>query len=116
NSPATAVLAGVTPDSLLAQLPADLRPGKVSFYYDPTPRQKLQQAALQQTGQASFVSGLAWDSQNQLSVTDQEKLSLYKNAADYAKAHNIALGTALTQTQVNELDKPLLWYVQQAVP
>ncbi|EHP37787.1 adhesin, partial [Cupriavidus basilensis OR16] len=117
NSPATAVLAGVTPDSLLAQLPADLRPGKVSFYYDPyTEGQKLQQAALQQTGQASFVSGLAWDSQNQLSVTDQEKLSLYKNAADYAKAHNIALGTALTQTQVNELDKPLLWYVQQAVP
>lgn len=117
NSPATAVLAGVTPDSLLAQLPADLRPGKVSFYYDPyTEGQRLQQAALQQTGQASFVSGLAWDSQNQLSVTDQEKLSLYKNAADYAKAHNIALGTALTQTQVNELDKPLLWYVQQAVP
>ncbi len=114
---ATAVLAGVTPDSLLAQLPADLRPGKVSFYYDPyTEGQRLQQAALQQTGQASFVSGLAWDSQNQLSVTDQEKLSLYKNAADYAKAHNIALGTALTQTQVNELDKPLLWYVQQAVP
>ncbi|WP_458762575.1 DUF637 domain-containing protein [Cupriavidus basilensis] len=117
NSPATAVLAGVTPDSLLAQLPAELRPGKVSFYYDPyTEGQRLQQAALQQTGQASFVSGLAWDSQNQLSVTDQEKLSLYKNAADYAKAHNIALGTALTQTQVNELDKPLLWYVQQAVP
>ncbi|MGH8045363.1 MAG: hypothetical protein ACREOX_12200, partial [Stenotrophomonas sp.] len=117
NSPATAVLAGVTPDSLLAQLPAELRPGKVSFYYDPyTEGQRLQQAALQQTGQASFVSGLAWDSQNQLSVTDQEKLSLYKNAADYAKAHHIALGTALTQTQVNELDKPLLWYVQQAVP
>ncbi|MHA7678613.1 two-partner secretion domain-containing protein [Cupriavidus sp. PET2-C1] len=117
NSPATAVLAGVTPDSLLAQLPAELRPGKVSFYYDPyTEGQRLQQAALQQTGQASFINGLAWDSQNQLSVTDQEKLSLYKNAADYAKAHNIALGTALTQTQVNELDKPLLWYVQQAVP
>ncbi|AJG17444.1 Large exoproteins involved in heme utilization or adhesion [Cupriavidus basilensis] len=117
NSPATAVLAGITPDSLLAQLPAELRPGKVSFYYDPyTEGQKLQQAALQQTGQASFVSGLAWDSQNQLSVTDQEKLSLYKNAADYAKAHHIALGTALTQTQINELDKPLLWYVQQAVP
>ncbi|MGO4330124.1 beta strand repeat-containing protein [Cupriavidus sp. M-11] len=117
NSPATAVLAGVTPDSLLAQLPAELRPGNVSFYYDPyTEGQKLQQAALQQTGQASFINGLAWDSQNQLSVTDLEKLSLYKNAADYAKAHNIALGTALTQTQINELDRPLLWYVQQAVP
>jgi len=60
------VLAGVTPDSLLAQLAPALRPGSVSFYYDPyTEGQKLQQAALQQTGQASFVSGLAWDSQNQ---------------------------------------------------
>lgn len=34
-NPATAVLAGVTPDSLLSQLPADLRPGGTPFYYDP---------------------------------------------------------------------------------
>ncbi|WP_231586594.1 two-partner secretion domain-containing protein [Cupriavidus basilensis] len=117
NSAATAVLAGVTPDSLLAQLPAELRPGNVNFYYDPyTEGQKLQQAALQQTGQASFINGLAWDSQNQLSVTDQEKLVLYRNAADYAKEHSIALGTALTPEQVSALDAPMLWYVQQAVP
>ncbi|WP_354681921.1 filamentous hemagglutinin N-terminal domain-containing protein [Cupriavidus necator] len=116
-SPATAVLTGVTPDYLLSQLPAELRPGSVSFYYDPyTEGQKLQQAALQQTGQASFINGLAWDNQYQLSVTDQEKLILYRNAADYAKEHNLALGTALTQRQINELDKPLLWYVEQAVP
>ncbi|WP_454725791.1 MULTISPECIES: two-partner secretion domain-containing protein [Cupriavidus] len=117
NSAATAVLAGVTPDSLLAQLPAELRPGNVNFYYDPyTEGQKLQQAALQQTGQDSFINGLAWDSQNQLSVTDQEKLVLYRNAADYAKEHSIALGTALTPEQVSALDAPMLWYVQQAVP
>ncbi|MGT2456173.1 DUF637 domain-containing protein [Cupriavidus basilensis] len=117
HSPAVAVLAGVTPDSLLAQLPAALRPGSVSFYYDPyTEGQKLQQAALQQTGQASFVSGLTWDSQNQLSVTDQEKLTLYRNAADYAKEHHIQLGQALSPGQVAALDAPMLWYVQQAVP
>ncbi len=116
-SPAAAVLAGVTPDILLAQLPAELRPGSVSFYYDPyTEGQKLQQAALAQTGQASFINGLAYDNQYQLSVTDQEKLALYKNAADYAKEHHIALGTALTPEQVAALDAPMLWYVQQAVP
>ncbi|WP_265922419.1 two-partner secretion domain-containing protein [Cupriavidus nantongensis] len=115
-SPATAILAGVTPDSLLRQLPPELRPGNLSFYYDPyTEGQRLQQAALQQTGQATFINGLAWDNEYQLSVTDQQKLVLYKNAADYAKEHSIALGTALTQQQINELDKPLLWYVQQQV-
>ncbi len=44
------------------------------------------------------------------------KLTLYQNAADYAKANNIALGTALTQTQIGALDKPMLWYVEQSVP
>ncbi|WP_253699905.1 beta strand repeat-containing protein [Cupriavidus pauculus] len=116
-NPATGVLAGVTPDSLIGQLPPALRPGNVTFYYDPyTEGQKLQQAALAQTGQDSFINGLAWDSQNNLSVADQEKLALYKNAADYAKAHHIALGTALSDDQVKALDAPMLWYVEQAVP
>ena len=89
----------------------------MSFYFDPyTEGQKLQQAALAQTGQDSFINGLAWDSQNNLSVADQEKLALYKNAADYAKAHHIALGTALSDDQVKALDAPMLWYVEQAVP
>ncbi|MGA4047914.1 hemagglutinin [Ralstonia nicotianae] len=114
---ATSVLAGVTPNTLLSQLPANLQPGSTPFYFDPfTEDQKLQQAALQQTGQNSFISGLTYDNQNQLSVTDQEKLILYKDAADYAKAHNIQLGQALTQQQIAELDKPMLWYVTQQVP
>ncbi|MGM3413113.1 hemagglutinin, partial [Ralstonia holmesii] len=117
QNPATSVLAGVTPNSLLAQLPANLQPGSTPFYFDPfTEDQKLLQAAQQQTGQSSFISGLTYDNQNQLSVTDQEKLILYKDAADYAKAHNIQLGQALTQQQIAELDKPMLWYVTQQVP
>ena len=97
-------------DSLIGQLQPALRPGNVTFYYDPyTEGQKLQQAALAQTGQDSFINGLAWDSQNNLSVADQEKLALYKNAADYAKAHHIALGTALSDDQVKALDAPMLW-------
>ncbi|MFC4424543.1 hemagglutinin, partial [Cupriavidus pampae] len=111
-----AVLAGA-PDSLLAQLPPELRPDSVSFYYDHyTESQQLQQAALAQTGQQSFINGLAWDSQNNLSVNDQQKLALYNNAADYAKANHIALGQALTDDQVKALDAPMLWYVEQAVP
>lgn len=114
---ATAVLAGVTPDSLIAQLPPELRPGNVSFYYDPyTESQQLQQAALAQTGQQTFINGLAWDSQNNLSVNDQQKLALYNNAAEYAKTNHITLGQALTDDQIKALDAPMLWYVEQAVP
>jgi filamentous hemagglutinin len=118
GSAATSVLAGVTPDDLLSQLPVNLRPGSnITFYYDPyTENQQLQRAALQQTGRDSFTNGLSYDSQNQLTVTDLEKLTLYKNAADYAAANNITLGTALTQAQINALDKPMLWYVEQTMP
>lgn len=116
-SPAAAVLAGVTPNSLLGQLPPELRPGNVSFYYDPyTEGQKLQQTALQQTGQSTFINGLTWDSQTELSITDQQKLILYGNAAEYAKENNIPLGRALTSEQIGALDAPMLWYVEQAVP
>lgn len=114
---ATGVLSGVTPESLIGQLPPELRPGSVPFYYDPyTESQKLDQSALQQTGQDTFINGLSWDSQNNLSVDDQEKLALYQNAADYAKENGVALGTALTDEQVQALDRPMLWYVEQAVP
>lgn len=116
-SAAQAVLAGITPDSLLAQLPAELRGGGLAFYYDPyTEGLRLQQAALQHSGRSTFLDGLAWDSQTRLSIADQEKLVLYRNAAEYAKAHHIALGHALTAEQVAALDAPMLWYVEQAVP
>lgn len=49
-------------------------------------------------------------------IWNQEKLALYKNAADYAKEHNLALGQALSGDQVKALDAPMLWYVEQAVP
>ncbi|WP_461809599.1 DUF637 domain-containing protein [Ralstonia solanacearum] len=49
-------------------------------------------------------------------MDDQQKLILYQNAADYAKAHNVQLGQALTHDQLAALDKPMLWYVTQQVP
>ncbi|WP_419183231.1 DUF637 domain-containing protein [Ralstonia solanacearum] len=49
-------------------------------------------------------------------MDDQQQLILYQNAVDYAKAHNIPLGQALTQQQIAQLDKPMLWYVTQQVP
>ncbi len=76
----------------------------------------LQQAALQQTGKASFIDGLTYDSKTGTSVTEQEKQYLYQNALDYATTNNLQLGDALTQTQINALDKPMLWYVEQTVP
>ncbi len=107
----------VTPELLVSNLPSDLQPSTSLFYYNPQAESAvLQTAALKQTGQASFVSGLSTDSQLQLSVTDQEKLVLYANATEYAKANDIRLGQALTQQQIGELTQPMLWYVEQTVP
>ncbi|UWD88816.1 two-partner secretion domain-containing protein [Ralstonia pseudosolanacearum] len=117
NSPATAVLGGVGPQTLINALPAELRPGGTPFYYDPqAENQRLDQAALAQTGRTSFINGLTYDSQTHLTVDDQQKLILYQNAVDYAKAHNVQLGQALTPGQLAALDKPMLWYVTQQVP
>ena len=117
SSPATAVLGGVGPATLINALPADLRPGGTPFYYDPQAENaRLDQQALATTGRTTFINGLTYDNQNHLSVDDQEKLILYQNAVDYAKAHNIQLGQALTPDQLAALDKPMLWYVTQQVP
>ncbi|MGA4313359.1 beta strand repeat-containing protein [Ralstonia nicotianae] len=117
NSPATAVLGGVGPQTLINALPAALRPGSTPFYYDPqAENQRLDQAALAQTGRTSFINGLTYDSQTHLTVDDQQKLILYQNAVDYAKTHNVQLGRALTPEQLAALDKPMLWYVTQQVP
>ncbi|MCA7986914.1 beta strand repeat-containing protein [Burkholderia vietnamiensis] len=117
NNPASQVIGGVGPSDLIANLPANLRPGSALFYYDPfSENQLLQQAALAQTGTASFIDGLKYDNQNQKSVTDQEKSVLYGNAIAYAKANNIALGIALSSQQLASLDAPMLWYVEETVP
>ncbi|MCT7313270.1 hemagglutinin [Ralstonia sp. CHL-2022] len=117
STPATAVLGGVGPQTLVNALPADLQPGRTPFYYDPLAENaRLDQQALATTGRTSFINGLTYDNQNHLTIDDQEKLILYQNAVDYAKAHNIQLGQALTPEQLAALDKPMLWYVTQQVP
>ncbi|WP_010097805.1 filamentous hemagglutinin N-terminal domain-containing protein [Burkholderia ubonensis] len=110
-------LGSLGPQELLNNLPSSLQPSSTLFYYNPQEEDLLlQQAALKQTGKSSFVDGLTYDSKHNLSVTEQEKAYLYQNAVDYSKAHGLQLGAALTQTQVNALDKPMLWYVEQTVP
>ncbi|WP_310665869.1 DUF637 domain-containing protein [Burkholderia multivorans] len=105
------------PQDLLNNLPPSLQPSSTLFYYNPQEEDLLlQQAALKQTGKSSFVDGLTYDSTRNVSVTTQEKEYLYQNAIDYSKAHDLQLGTALTQEQINSLDKPMLWYVEQTVP
>ncbi|WP_449412391.1 two-partner secretion domain-containing protein [Pandoraea soli] len=112
-----AVLDPVSPQVLLSNLPASLQPSTTTFYFSPQQEAiQLQQAALMQTGKASFISGLSTDSTSQLTVLDQQKLVLYGNAVDYAKTNNIQLGQALTSEQIAGLSQPMLWYVEQSVP
>lgn len=111
------VLDSLGPQDLLNNLPSALQPSSTLFYYNPQEEDLLlQQAALKQTGKSSFVDGLTYDNEKNLSVTAQEKMYLYQNAIDYSKAHDLQLGAALTQEQINALDKPMLWYVEQTVP
>ncbi|MET1534237.1 filamentous hemagglutinin N-terminal domain-containing protein [Burkholderia sola] len=111
------VLGSLGPQDLLNNLPSALQPSSTLFYYNPQEEDLLlQQAALKQTGKSSFVDGLTYDNEKNLSVTAQEKMYLYQNAVDYSKAHDLQLGAALTQEQINTLDKPMLWYVEQTVP
>ncbi|MFX6759609.1 hypothetical protein ABTH30_22195, partial [Acinetobacter baumannii] len=56
------------------------------------------------------------DNKQNLSAAQVEKAILYQNALEYAQANGVQLGEALTQAQINELDKPMLWYVEQTVP
>ncbi|MCP2089637.1 UNVERIFIED_ORG: adhesin HecA-like repeat protein [Paraburkholderia sediminicola] len=117
NSLGGSAIGNLGPQDLLTALPSSLQPSSTLFYYNPQEEDlMLQQAALQQTGKASFIDGLTYDSKTGTSVTEQEKGYLYQNALDYATTNNLQLGDALTQTQINALDKPMLWYVEQTVP
>ncbi|WP_425495029.1 DUF637 domain-containing protein [Pandoraea commovens] len=112
-----ATLDPVSPQVLLSNLPASLQPSTTTFYFSPQQEAiQLQQAALMQTGKASFINGLSTDSTSQLSVNDQQKLVMYGNAVEYAKTNNIQLGQALTPEQIAGLSQPMLWYVEQTVP
>ncbi|MFX7507331.1 hypothetical protein ABTJ37_23730, partial [Acinetobacter baumannii] len=64
-----ALSAGFGPQILLDNLPATLQPGSTLFYYNPEEENLLlQQAALKQTGKASFIDGLAPDNKQNLSA------------------------------------------------
>ncbi|KVL25429.1 filamentous hemagglutinin [Burkholderia territorii] len=118
NNPAAQVVNAISSASLIAALPANLQPGSVPFYYDPyTENQQIEQAALQATGKSSFYSTpSATDSTSQASINNQDKLALYGAALQYAEKNNIALGTQLSQTQLAQINAPMLWYVEQTVP
>ena len=118
NNPAAQVVDTVSSASLIAKLPANLQPANVPFYYDPyTENQQIEQAALQATGKSSFYSTTsAADSTSQVSIANQDKAALYGAALEYAKDHDIALGTKLSDAQLAMVDHPMLWYVEQSVP
>lgn len=118
NNPASQVTGDLSPAALLAALPASLQPSVTQFYYDPyTQAQQVEQAALQATGKASFYSTTgAADSTSQASISNLDTAALYGAALQYAKDHNVALGTQLDQAQLAQVNAPMLWYVEQSVP
>ncbi|WP_232467541.1 filamentous hemagglutinin N-terminal domain-containing protein [Burkholderia ubonensis] len=105
------------PQQLLDALPPNLQPSSTLFYYNPQEEGVLlQQAAIRQTGQASFVNGLSDDSKAGASISDQEKRVLYGNAIAYAKQNDVQLGVALSPAQIKALTVPMLWYVEETIP
>ncbi|WP_423760466.1 filamentous hemagglutinin N-terminal domain-containing protein [Burkholderia sp. NLJ2] len=118
SNPAAQVIDSLSSAALIANLPANLQPGSVPFYYDPyTENQLIERAALQATGKSSFYSTTsATDSTSQVSINNQDKAALYGAALEYAKQNNVALGTQLSDAQLAQINAPMLWYVEQAVP
>ncbi|WP_261318201.1 two-partner secretion domain-containing protein [Burkholderia cepacia] len=118
SNPAAQVVDSLSSAALIANLPANLQPGSVPFYYDPyTENQLIQQAALQAIGKSSFYSTTsATDSTSQASINNQDKAALYGAALAYAEKNNVALGTKLSEAQLAQINSPMLWYVEQSVP
>ncbi|NHB05607.1 filamentous hemagglutinin N-terminal domain-containing protein [Burkholderia cepacia] len=118
SNPAAQVVDSLSSAALIANLPANLQPGSVPFYYDPyTENQLIQQAALQAIGKSSFYSTTsATDSTSQASINNQDKAALYGAALEYAEKNNVALGTKLSEAQLAQINAPMLWYVEQSVP
>jgi len=117
NSAASQVINEIGGTTLLQNLPANLQPANVPFYYDPYDEGNLiQQAALQATGKTSFDSGVSSTGQSTASVANQDKAYLYGNTIAFAEQNNIALGTQLSAAQLQLVNAPMLWYVQQTVP
>jgi filamentous hemagglutinin len=117
--PAPPNLISLTQEDLLNALPEHLRPGGSNppkFLLDPQGEaQALRQAALEQTGRAYFVNGLAYDDQLGYSLDTQQRQVLYANAAQFASTYDIAFGEAITSEQIAKLTQPILWYVDQQV-
>jgi adhesin HecA-like repeat protein len=117
--PAPPNLISLTQEDLLNALPEHLRPGGSTppkFLLDPQAEAAaLRQAALDQTGRAYFVNGLAYDDQFGYSLDTQQRQVLYANAAQFASTYDIAFGKALTAEQIAKLTQPILWYVDQQV-
>ncbi|MHB0987019.1 MAG: hypothetical protein ACYC05_15770, partial [Sulfuricella sp.] len=110
------LLAPVGQSYLLALLPPELRPGSTTFLMDAwLEQQSLRQAALRETGQSTFVAGLAYDAASGLSVDSQQRALLYQAAARFASAEGIQLGAALSEAQQARLAEPMLWYVEESV-
>ena len=110
------LLAPVGQNYLLDLLPPELRPGSTTFLMDAwLEQQSLRQAALRETGQSTFIAGLAYDAESGLSVDSQQRALLYQAAARFATAEGVKLGAALSDAQQTKLTEPLLWYVEEPV-
>lgn len=110
------LLAPVGQSYPLDLLPPELRPGSTTFLMDAwLEQQALRQAALRETGQSTFIAGLSYDAESGLTVDSQQRALLYQNAARFATAQGVQLGTALSAAQQTKLTEPLLWYVEEPI-
>ena len=109
-----ALIAPISPDTLNALLPPELRAGGIPYLLDGwLEQQALRQAALNQTGRVLFLAGL--DTEEGQSPEARQRQLLYAAAARFAQAEGTRLGVALSAEQIARLSEPILWYVQETV-
>ena len=90
-----------------ALLPPNLRNTGDPFLLDARlEQQAIREAALKETGQASFLG---------MNDLEGERAQLYASAARFAESNDLRLGTHLSLEQIARLDAPILWYETETV-
>ncbi len=78
------------------------------FFLDPLQEARaLRAASLKQTGRALFLP--EWKTER------EQRAALLENAKEYAQKHANLMGTALTQAQIAQLKKPIIWYEKRTI-
>ena len=113
TTPAKAISSSDGGGALMRKLlPANLA-GTLPFALDAATEQAALRRALQENTGRSIILPAAMSGSDGLDAETRQWAALQANAIAFALTNGIALGTPLSESQIAQLDAPMLWYVDQ---